>query len=399
MIRNWQRRTLGELCTFTSGGTPSKNVPRFWNGRVPFVSARDLKSDRIEDALLHISREAVESSATKVAPVGSLLMLVRGMGLANGIQVGEVTSPVAFNQDIRALVAPRDSVLPRFLLLALRNCFMNGEGERVLSTAAHGTLKIDAEALRQVELSFPPLSEQRRIVALLDEAFAGLATAKANAEVNLQNARFLFESHLQSIFTQRGKGWAETKLSEVCRITSTLVDPREREFRHLTHVGAGNIESKSGAFLGLKSAQEEGLISGKFLFDESMVLYSKIRPYLMKVARPDFRGLWSADMYPLAPIPKAIHRDFLFHLLLSKEFTDYAVQGSARAGMPKVNREHLFEFSFWIPDLKTQAKLAEQLDELQDLTSRLAETYERKLASLEALKESLLHHAFAGNLT
>ena len=209
-----------------------------------------------------------------------------------------------------------------------------------------------------------PLAEQRLVVGILDEAFEGIATAKANAEKNLQNARAVFESHLNAVFTQRGKGWVEKKLSEACAITSTLVDPRKTEFLDLTHVGAGNIESTTGIFVDLKTAREECVISGKFLFNESMVLYSKIRPYLMKVARTDFGGLCSADMYPLAPLPNQITRDYLFHLLLSKSFTDYAIQGSARAGMPKVNRKHLFEFTVWLPVVTKQKELASKLDEL-----------------------------------
>jgi type I restriction enzyme, S subunit len=250
------------------------------------------------------------------------------------------------------------------------------------------------------------LAEQQRIVGLLDEAFEGLATAKANAEKNLQNARALFESHLQSVFTQgsqsaaegHGPGWVEKPFDEVCAITSTLVVPRKEEFLDLTHVGAGNIESKTGVFVDLKTAREEGLISGKFLFDESMVLYSKIRPYLMKVARPDFEGLCSADMYPLSPIKNVITRDYLFHLLLSKHFTDFAIQGSARAGMPKVNRDHLFAFKVYLPDVKKQKQLAANLDDLHEETQRLARLYERKHAALEALKKSLLHQAFTGAL-
>src|ERR1700730_12313158 len=127
--------------------------------------------------------------------------------------------------------------------------------------------------------------------------------------------------------------------------------------------------------------------------------YSKIRPYLMKVARPDFKGLCSADMYPLAPLPNEITRDYLFHLLLSKRFTDYAIQGSARAGMPKVNREHLFEVKVWLPEVKKQKHPAATLDELHEETHRLARLYERKLAALEALKKSLLRQAFAGELS
>jgi len=253
--------------------------------------------------------------------------------------------------------------------------------------------------VRSQPIAVAPLPEQKRIVGLLDEAFAGIATAKANAEKNLQNARALFESHLQSVFTRRGPGWVEKKLGQVCAITSTLVDPRRKEFLDMTHVGAGNIESKTGLLIDLKTAREEGLISGKFLFDESMVLYSKIRPYLKKVVRPASPGLCSADVYPLAPYSNEITRDYLFHLLMSKTFTDYAILGSARSGMPKVNREHLFEFKVSLPDLKAQKQIAAILDSLHEETQRLAILYDRKLAALQALKKSLLHQAFTGQLT
>ena len=291
-----------------------------------------------------------------------------------------------------------DEVLPKYLVAFLQSEDAAIAIDGMKTGGSESGLNLTHERFRQLLVPIGPLAEQQRIVGLLDEAFEGLATAKANAEKNLQNARALFESHLQSVFTQRGPGWVEKRFDEVCAITSTLVDPRKKEFLDLIHVGAGNIESKTGVFVDLKTAREEGLISGKFLFDESMVLYSKIRPYLMKVARPDFEGLCSADMYPLSPIQNVVTRDYLFHLLLSKHFTDYAIQGSARAGMPKVNREHLFEFRVWLPDVKKQKQLAAKLDDLREETQLLARLYERKHAALEALKKSLLHQAFTGAL-
>jgi len=137
--------------------------------------------------------------------------------------------------------------------------------------------KAHPSVIRKLYADIPvlPIPEQQRIVGILDEAFDGIATAKANAEQNLRNARALFESHLQSVFTQRGEGWVEKSLSDVCAITSTLVDPRKKEFLDLTHVGAGNIESQTGVFVELKTAREEGLISGKFLFEIVQHLFCK----------------------------------------------------------------------------------------------------------------------------
>ncbi len=233
---------------------------------------------------------------------------------------------------------------------------------------------------------------------ILDEAFEGIAIARANAEKNLQNARALFESHLQSVFTQRGDGWVEKRLGDVCSITSALVDPRVSDYIDMIHVGAGNIVAKTGELIELKTAREECLISGKFPFDDTMVLYSKIRPYLMKVARPQFSGLCSADMYPLAPSTSQITRDFLYYLLMSKPFTDYAVIGSARAGMPKVNREHLFEFQAWLPSIIKQKELAAILDSYHIATQHLDAIYRNKLNALDELKQALLHRAFSGEL-
>ena len=390
MMTGWRIVRLGDIAEVQSGGTPRVSENSFWDGDIPWYSSGELNSLYTTVPERQISAAGLDGSNAKLFPVGALLI---GMYDTAALKMAILDRPAAFNQAI-AGIKPNEKLNLIFVLHAI-----NSKRDEILGQRRGVRQKnLSLEKIRDIQLTLPPLPEQQRIVGILDEAFADIATAKANAEKNLQNARALFESHLQSVFTTRGDGWVDKRLDEVCAITSTLVDPRKKEFLDLTHVGAGNIESKTGVFVDLKTAREEGLISGKFLFDESMVLYSKIRPYLMKVARPDFEGLCSADMYPLAPIPNMVTRDYLFHLLLSKNFTDYAIPGSARAGMPKVNREHLFEFRVCLPDVKKQKKLATNLDDLHEQTLRLARIYEQKLAALDALKKSLLHQAFAGEL-
>jgi type I restriction enzyme S subunit len=369
MKKEWQTKKLGDVATLQRGF----DLPT---------------QDRVSGSVPLVTSSGISDTHNKSAVGGPGVVTGRSGSIGNVFFVEEDFWPlntVLYVKDFHG----ND---PRFVFHLLKNFdlerFATGSGVPTLNrNFVHDEL-----------VNVPPLPEQQRIVGLLDEAFEGIATAKANAAKNLQNARAIFESHLQSVFTQRGPGWVQKPLGEICAIESTLVDPRKKEFLELTHVGAGNIESKTGVFVNLKTAREEGLISGKFLFDETMVLYSKIRPYLMKVARPDFRGLCSADMYPLTPFPNETTRDYLFHLLLSKPFTDYAIQGSARSGMPKVNREHLFQFKVWLPDVKRQKEQAAKLDDLHEETQHLGSVYERKLAALEALKKSLLHQAFTGNL-
>jgi type I restriction enzyme S subunit len=380
----WQTRKLGELLQIQNGyAFDSKKFSP--SGEMPLIRIRDLKTGIDTE-----TKYSGDYDEKYVVRSGDFLI---GMDGEFGCYEWK-GKPALLNQRVCRLQDFDTALLPRFLFYGVNSHLKEIEDITGFTTVKH----ISSRQILDIDFPSPPFSEQQRIVSILDAAFDGIATAKAKAEQNLLNARALFESHLQSVFTQRGEGWVEKKLSDVCAITSTLVDPRKDAFLDLTHVGAGNIESQTGAFVDLKTAKEEGLISGKFLFDGSMVLYSKIRPYLMKVARPNFNGLCSADMYPLTPFPNEITRDYLFHLLLSKSFTDYAIQGSARAGMPKVNREHLFEYRTWLPDVKVQKKLTAQLDALHEETQRLASLYQRKLAALDELKKSLLHQAFSGEL-
>ena len=296
------------------------------------------------------------------------------------------------------VMRPTKVVTPSYLDHALKHLFQSGHWFRACKQSVNQA-SVNQQDIAKVEIHYPKsLSEQQRIVGILDEAFDGIATAKANAEKNLQNARAILESHLQSVFMRRDKEWVEKQFSEVCEISSALVDPRLPDFRTLYHVGGANIGIKTGSLTELKTASDEGLISGKFIFDETMVLYSKIRPYLIKVARPNFKGLCSADIYPLSAKKGQLNRDFLFHLLLATEFTEYAIAGSARSGMPKVNRDHLFAFRAHLPPIADQVRYAEQLDALHEQSQHLETVYKRKISALDELKKSLLHQAFSGNL-
>jgi type I restriction enzyme S subunit len=396
MKAGWELKKLEEVCSFENGDRgenyPSKSVQT--TSGVPFINAGHLTDFGIDfETMNYIPRERFNLLGNGKIRENDILFCLRG-SLGKFACVGEMTEGAIASSLV--IARPNQSVLNKFVLAYFQSDLCSAMIQKFKNGAAQPNLA--AGSLKKFLIPVPPLPEQQRIVSILDEAFDGIATVKANAEKNLQNARALFESHLQSVFTRRGEGWAEKKLSEVCAITSNLIDPRKDEFLDLIHVGAGNIESQTGVFINLKTAREEGLISGKFLFDETMVLYSKIRPYLMKVARPQFNGLCSADMYPLAPLPNEITRDYLFHLLLSKHFTDYAIQGSARAGMPKVNREHLFEFRVWLPSVKKQKELAAKLDALHEETQRLESICQQKLAALDALKKSLLDQAFTGQL-
>ena len=315
------------------------------------------------------------------------------LGIAKGL-----TNGVGFGSSEFIVFRSKGDITPDYLYYFLLQPSFRDLGQSVM-TGAVGHKRVPKDFIENTVIPLPPIPEQKRIVAILDQAFADIEQARAKTEQNLLNARELFESYLQQVFSQRGEGWVECQMSDICEIKSKLVDPKEDVYLDFPHIGAGNIISITGKLIDVKTAREEGLISGKFVFDETMVLYSKIRPYLMKVCRPNFIGLCSADVYPLAPVAKILNRSYLFYLLLCKDFTDYAISGSGRAGMPKVNRTHLFSYPVRIPSIEVQSEYVAKIDMIAEQSQSLEKLYSSKLLKLDELKKSILQKAFSGELT
>jgi restriction endonuclease S subunit len=150
-------------------------------------------------------------------------------------------------------------------------------------------------------------------------------------------------------------------LGDVVRIDARIVDPTEPSLATLPHVSAENIRPVTGDLLNIRSAAEDRMESGKYLFDAGDVLYSKLRPYLRKAAIPAFPGLCSADMYPLKIDRRRVSAEYLRALLVSDRFTAYSLEESARSRMPKLNREQLFAYQFYLPSIDEQIYVASRL--------------------------------------
>lgn len=163
---SWSQAPLGRVARFLGGGTPSKSNPAFWSGDIPWVSPKDMAHRELFDAEDHVSPEAIDSSATQVVPAGSILIVVRSGILVRHIPIAIARRSVALNQDMKALV-PTDAVLPEFLAyviewqgpVILKSCVRRG-------ATVHS---IDIAKLRELPVPVPPIPEQHRIVAILDE--------------------------------------------------------------------------------------------------------------------------------------------------------------------------------------------------------------------------------------
>ena len=230
--------------------------------------------------------------------------------------------------------------------------------------------------VEEIEIPLPPLVEQERMAAEL-EGYRKV----------IEGARQVVDSYKPTVSIDCK--WPTVPLADLVIIDGVLVDPKLPKFANLPHVNGENMESGTGRLTAVRSAAEDKMTSGKYLFDPGCVLYSKLRPYLRKAAFASFRGLCSADMYPIRTNPNELAPEFLLWLLLSERFTAYAIDLSHRARMPKLNREQLLSYSIPLPPLDTQREIvaeleAEQklLDANRELITRMEKKIQARLAEI-----------------
>ncbi|PMO52475.1 restriction endonuclease subunit S [Vibrio splendidus] len=179
-------------------------------------------------------------------------------------------------------------------------------------------------------------------------------------------------------------GWLKTTFGQVTEIGNGQVDPKVEPYSSMTHIGPENVVSHTGQITKLKSCSELGLISGKYEFDENAIVYSKIRPNLNKVCKPKFKGVCSADMYPIWA-KNEVDIDFLQHYMLGPHFNRIAIAMSMRTGMPKINRADLNSLALNLPPRPEQCKIAKILstwDKAIATTEKLIETSKQQKKAL-----------------
>jgi type I restriction enzyme S subunit len=246
----------------------------------------------------------------------------------------------------------------------------------------------------------PPLPEQQRIVGILDEAFEGITTAEANAEKNLQNSRAIFDSHLQAVFTQRGKGWVKATIGDVCMLKSGTTVPVaiERPNGDMPYVKVAEMTMPANSegvttsirFLNQSDIKPVWIIpAGAVIFPKrgGAILTNKKRLALVDMC---------ADLNIMSVIPTdKLTPEFLYMYFLTVDMRTLGTGSS----IPQINNYDIAPLPISFPELKEkQIEVTEALQTIRTECKALAATYEQKLGALHALKKSLLHQAFSGNL-
>ena len=407
-MQGWESKKLGELCEIELGRTPARANGAFWDEKREtsnvWLSIADLL--KAEDNVVFDSKEYVSDKGAEICkfvPKGTLLVSFK---LTLG-RLAFAGRDLFTNEAIAALTIFDERLLSKeflFYFLQFFDWVKAAENDVKLKG-----MTLNKAKLKEMDIHFPKtILEQKRIVAILDEAFEGIATAKANAGRNLQNALALFESHLQTIFSQQSEGWEKKPLSALCNIKHGFAFKSEfftnaGDFILLT---PGNFfESGGYRDRGEKQKYYCGEIPASFILEEGDLLVAMTEQAAGLLGSPIIvpesnKFLHNQRLGLVTKKPGVPWRnDFFFYVFntqsVRKEIHDSASGVKVRHTSPTKIGEVVVSFPTSIMD---QRSMVSTLQSLSEETQRLESLYQRKLAALEELKKSLLHQAFSGTL-
>lgn len=402
MKAGWQTKTFGEVCKFVRGpfgGSLKKSI--FVESGFAVYEQQHAIYNQFTDIRYFIDEVKFNEMRRFELSPGDLIMSCSGtMGkvaiVPDGIERGII------NQALLKL-SPSNTVAVDFLKYWMDSpSFQEGLQAQAGGAAIQNVASVGI--LKEIKILLPTIAEQQRIVAILDEAFDGIATAKANAERNLKNARELFESYLQSVFTQRGDGWMARRLGDVFEIGSS------KRIMEKDWVSTG-VPFYGGKEI-VKLAKFGSVTSNAYISEE------KYRDYASKYDMPKendilitARGTIGVG-YIVKKADKFYYKDGNIISMRAKAFANpyfmlYAFKSNVLLDqldeLTGTTVRHLpiekaKELTLQVPEFETQNSVVRKIRKVEEETQRLESIYQQKITALDELKKSLLHKAFSGQL-
>lgn len=389
MKTGWQTKTLGDVAVIGAGNSAPQDEALFRDGTIPFFRTADAGRVRFGDigeATDYLNDQGVKG--LRRFPPGTILFPKSGASTFLNHRV-MLSVEGCVSSHLATIVADEKQAHPRFLLYLLSTI----AAQDLVQDHAYPSLNLPTIA--GIPIPLPPLPEQRRIVALLDEAFAGLAVAQANAEKNLQNARALFDSHLNDVFSKRGDGWVERRLGEIGKVSMC-----KRIFKEETSATGdipfykiGTFGKEPDAFIPIQTYNE---YRAKYSFPRKGDVLISASGTIGRRVRYDGEPAYFQDsnIVWIDHNQKQVLNDYLYHFYGACEW-----ESTKGATISRLYNDNLRGIVITFPEShQEQRRIVAALDALSAETRRLAAIYEQKQAALGALKKSLLHQAFSGEL-
>ncbi len=286
-----------------------------------------------------------------------------------------------------------------FLKYYLNSNLIKNLAKKSISSSGVGNLNVGT--VREFPIPVPPFFQQKRIVEILDEAFAAIDKAKANVEKNLQNAKELFESYLQNVFANKDEDWEEKRLDEITEVKDGTHDSPQYIKDGIPFVTQKNIRQEGLSFVDTKFINDD---DHKKFYKRSNVTYGDILISMIGANRGmaaivDDKRIFSIKNVGLIKSNERINKHYLLYYLKSPVAMRYVMDMSNGGAQEFVGLTALRSFPIPYPKINEQNFIVEKLDSLSSETKKLEIIYQQKLNDLEELKKSILQKAFTGMLT
>jgi type I restriction enzyme S subunit len=264
-----------------------------------------------------------------------------------------------------------------------------------------GIRNLKFDDYKNIEIPLPPVNEQKRIVSILDETFAAIAKAKANAEQNLKNAKELFESYLQGVF--ENKKWEKKMLGEVCWGVEYGTSTKSKSKGKYPVLGMRNIQDGRLSWDSLAFTDDENEFE-KYQLKYNDVLFNRTNSAELVGKTAIYKGkleaIFAGYLIRINRKDDLLDADYLNYYLNSKNVRQYGFSVMiSSVNQANINGSKLKEYPIPIPSLKEQQSIVKKLDALSTETKKLEAIYQKKIEDLEELKKVILQKAFTGELT
>ncbi len=384
-LNEYTRIKIGDLAEVITGGTPSTRKNEYWdNGTIPWLPSGECQDKEINSASKFITEEGMKNSVAKLMPKSTVVIALTG---ATTGKTGILNIEATANQSVTGIV-PNNKFIPKYIFYYLRSI-----REKILNDSYGGAQKhISQGYVKDIEVLLPSLEIQKKIVNILEKAEKALEKRKEAIKLldELVKSKFI---KMFGDLNSNSKGWVILNFNEFAVIDTNMTKDFEK-YADYPHIGIDSIEKNTGNILKYQLVKDSSLKSGKYLFDERHIIYSKIRPNLNKVALPQFKGVCSADAYPILCLDGIVDRSYLGYVLRSEFFLSYILTFSGRTNIPKVNKDQLRGFNMPTPPIELQNQFADFVKQVDKLKFEM----EKSLNELENNFNSLMQKAFTGEL-